>query len=714
MCNSDSLVVNVGYEGENPTITMRRIERPKANHKTTYCKTFLPDGASCGNSGCFTAPITFDEFPAGRSVLNKDEICSICINYEHSYMGDYELSVVCPTGGSAVLKTRAHGGGSIYTGIPYGGANDGTWDRKPTADGTNCDSASNMYGVGFDYCFSLNPDYTLVDGQKANTTLDGDYWIYNRTNMITITDYKFQTVPPPYKDAGKTAANSTFQTKKPSNPDEKTDYYKPDDDFSGLVGCPLNGTWEIKLCDFLGQDNGWIFSWSLDICGVKQGMDCNYQVGIDSVVWLPDSTYGDWDLGHFRGLDIVYLDSVRTLIKSPDTAGYFPINVSIFDEFGCRWDTNTAIKTVWTPKPNLGTNLLLCSTDTVVLDARDRFSYYPETDYHYIWDPSGKTTDTIYTQVNYDIDSMKYTVEVTNYQYDIRCRTRDSIRVVMSQQPQPNIDFDRYPLEGCEPFTIQFKNVSQGGDKFKWYFGDGDSSVAESPVHSFGKGSYNLKFYAESNSGCKDSIIADNLITVFPSPRARFSWEPTNPTVLNPKVHLVNRTEPQTDANRYYWEIQYDRNNPHSYHTMTDKDADFEWTTDGEDISASYIARLIAKTEQYGPSGNLVECRDTMENRILLVNDFLQFPTVITANGDGINDKFEIVNLINGFGYPNNSLAIYDKWGKRVYYKENITSEDDFWDPGKENAPTGSYFWRFSGKGYLGDIQRNGVVEVLR
>ena len=54
----------------------------------------------------------------------------------------------------------------------------------------------------------------------------------------------------------------------------------------------------------------------------------------------------------------------------------------------------------------------------------------------------------------------------------------------------------------------------------------------------------------------------------------------------------------------------------------------------------------------------------------------------------------------------------YDRWGKRVYYKENISKEEDFWDP--SNVPTGTYFWRFTGKGYLGDIQRNGVVEVIR
>ena len=108
-----------------------------------------------------------------------------------------------------------------------------------------------------------------------------------------------------------------------------------------------------------------------------------------------------------------------------------------------------------------------------------------------------------------------------------------------------------------------------------------------------------------------------------------------------------------------------------------------------------------------------MECRDSIENDILLVNDFLQFPNVITANGDGINDVFEIKNLIYGLGYPNNSLTIYNRWGKCVYHKVNISTEADWWDPAKDDIPAGTYFWHFSGKGYLGNIQRNGCVEVL-
>jgi gliding motility-associated-like protein len=87
---------------------------------------------------------------------------------------------------------------------------------------------------------------------------------------------------------------------------------------------------------------------------------------------------------------------------------------------------------------------------------------------------------------------------------------------------------------------------------------------------------------------------------------------------------------------------------------------------------------------------------------------------MVTPNSDGINDKFVIKNLVEGLAYPVNQLDIYDKWGSRVFHASNINKEEDFWDPAATNSPAGSYFYRFIGKGYKGNIEHNGVIEVLK
>ncbi|MBQ6956408.1 MAG: gliding motility-associated C-terminal domain-containing protein [Bacteroidales bacterium] len=747
MCTTDSSIVNIGYEGANATITMQKISFNKTKSRSIDCKTFIPDGprtqGRCGDSEkCFNATITFDDFPSGRVVQSAEDICSICINIEHEYLGDILGRIVCPTGQKArlwyanvghdpdlmsqtdVAELKAKGelydgmynGNGKWLGFPYGGNSHHNYDEQCTGveDWVKfCDSICNMYGEGWDYCFSLNANYKLNNGKNANTD-DHDpsnYFCQNNAgNDTTVQGFNFGVIPAPFVQAGQMATNCTTNARTPSNHEKQTGYYQPASDFSSLVGCPLNGDWTVQICDNFGQDNGWIFSWAIDFCGISSGVGCEYQVGIDSVLWWPDSAYGDFDLGHWRGLNIDMNTPTRSVIKSPDTAGYFPINVRIFDEFGCIWDTTTGIRTVWSPTPNIGDTVIVCDVETITLDASDRHT--PITNQTFKWEPFGQTTDTIETKALMGTSTL-YTVEVENFEYSTSCRTRDSVRVNINPQPMANFDPGVYPLEGCEPYTIHFENTSQFGEDYMWVFGDGDTSRAQSPTHTYGTGQYDFKYFVGNKAGCRDSLVYSKLITVYPSPVARFSWEPMNPTVMHPSVTFHNLTIPQSDENRYYWEIQYDRDNDVSYHTLRDVNPTFEWETDGSDISGNYTARLIAMTSNMGPSGYVIECRDTVESRILLVNDFLQFPNAVTPNGDGVNDKFIIRNLVNGLGYPNNSLAIYDRWGKRIFYKENIASEDDFWDPAATNTPAGTYFWRFNGKGYLGDIQRNGVIEVI-
>jgi len=39
--------------------------------------------------------------------------------------------------------------------------------------------------------------------------------------------------------------------------------YESEQPFSNLNGCPLNGTWEIEVCDIWGGDDGYIFDWTI-------------------------------------------------------------------------------------------------------------------------------------------------------------------------------------------------------------------------------------------------------------------------------------------------------------------------------------------------------------------------------------------------------------------------------------------------------------------
>lgn len=92
----------------------------------------------------------------------------------------------------------------------------------------------------------------------------------------------------------------------------------------------------------------------------------------------------------------------------------------------------------------------------------------------------------------------------------------------------------------------------------------------------------------------------------------------------------------------------------------------------------------------------------------------LRFPNLVTPNGDGYNDMFIIDNLIEDQCYPVNDLSIYNRWGRLVYHVENISQISDFWNPATTNAPDGTYYFVFHGSGIRGQVERKGVIEVLR
>lgn len=94
--------------------------------------------------------------------------------------------------------------------------------------------------------------------------------------------------------------------------------------------------------------------------------------------------------------------------------------------------------------------------------------------------------------------------------------------------------------------------------------------------------------------------------------------------------------------------------------------------------------------------------------------DYVLFPNVVTPNGDGINDIFEIHNLVDQNAFPENELIIYNRNGKIIYRAKNIKSKKDQWDPQATGSSEGTYFYRFYGKRHDKVLEFNGSIEVMR
>jgi gliding motility-associated-like protein len=74
----------------------------------------------------------------------------------------------------------------------------------------------------------------------------------------------------------------------------------------------------------------------------------------------------------------------------------------------------------------------------------------------------------------------------------------------------------------------------------------------------------------------------------------------------------------------------------------------------------------------------------------------LQAYNIITPDGDGKNDTFVVDNATL---YPNNELAVFNRWGREVYRRKNY---DNLWNGGDLGAGTYYYLFTANGQSFKG------------
>ena len=85
--------------------------------------------------------------------------------------------------------------------------------------------------------------------------------------------------------------------------------------------------------------------------------------------------------------------------------------------------------------------------------------------------------------------------------------------------PPPVAGFSASPINGCNSLTVNFTNLSTGNSvEYLWDFGDGNTSTATSPSHTYNTaGTYTVKLTA-TNSGGTDSKTETDFIKIGATP----------------------------------------------------------------------------------------------------------------------------------------------------------------------------------------------------
>ena len=305
ICTSSPTTVTIGYNPSNTAV----IFTPQATLGHSD-RIFLPDGQSCPPHGCsYRSPVTFDVFDADAIITSAEDIDYVRLNIEHSYIGDIYINITCPNGQKAdIMRYGGSGTSGCNSSIPNTsrGWTVATNQSNCThcyfgiaydVEGSNiCDSTEygNEPGIGWNYCWS--------DRNNAGFSYaSGDGIIYRTSNASD----------------GRTIDSSNTVT--------HSNFYHPDDNFSRLIGCPLNGTWYIEVVDGWSQDNGYIFEWELALNSSLIPVQCEVtsrQLIGPYTQRIDDSTFTiNWptDLTHDTVIDYTFRLLSRAAAAPPTT-----------------------------------------------------------------------------------------------------------------------------------------------------------------------------------------------------------------------------------------------------------------------------------------------------------------------------------------------------------------------------------------------------------
>jgi len=302
----------------------------------------------------------------------------------------------------------------------------------------------------------------------------------------------------------------------------------------------------------------------------------------------------------------------------------------------------------------------------------------------YVWDPpTGLSNANIGNPVASPTTTTTYSVIGTDAN---GCINTDQTTIIV--EPVPEAAFSA--VDVCIDDTMNFTNGSQPltGVTYQWSFGDGQFSTDQDPQNLYlNEGDFNVQLVVTWGN-CSDSI--GSTVTVNPRPSSGFVATPNYTTAIEP---LITFEDVSTDAISWDWDfgdgiLTTDQNPTHVF----------------GDTGVHVIS--LTTTNQFG-------CTDTILDSIYIAPfTTLYVPSAFTPDHDRINDTF--------YAYGQDlfyfDFRIYDRWGKELFYTDDILIGWDGRDrnTGKEIKP-GVYSYQIYYEDYRGRRQKKlGRISLIR
>jgi gliding motility-associated-like protein len=212
---------------------------------------------------------------------------------------------------------------------------------------------------------------------------------------------------------------------------------------------------------------------------------------------------------------------------------------------------------------------------------------------------------------------------------------------------------------GCAPLTVEFPDsLTTANVTWLWDLGDGTTSTAPAPTHTYSAGSYTIGLVVTTPAGCSAAAANSSSVTAYEGPVAGFTASTYSTDMSQPMVEF---TDGSTGAiNAYSWTFG-------DGGTSADQSPSYTYT----DVGTFDV--VLEVTDINGCTASA-----TQQVELLPVYDIV-IPNGFTPNPSGGNGgAYDPNDLSNDVFYPfvrfvkEYRMRIWNRWGELVFESDDV------------------------------------------
>lgn len=349
--------------------------------------------------------------------------------------------------------------------------------------------------------------------------------------------------------------------------------------------------------------------------------------------------------------------SAFPLVINTLAASHYDFTIS--DNNGCVENTSADVSQPLPIQVAIPQSVTICFGDQTTLSTQVTGGTSP---YSYNWLPVSATTASLTTS---PAVTTIYSVTVA----DVNNCTA-ATQTTVSVTPLPSADFVGLAQSGCAEYcTSLTPDLPQNQQwSYTWMFSDGGVVNDYTGDYCFNRGGiYGASLTVTNDDNCSVTYSVNSFITVYDNPKAAFSYNPTEISILEPSVNFENQS---TNASNYLWTFDDGT-------TSIAEDPFYTYLTEGE-----HLVTLVAT--------NGDGCIDSVYKIIVVQGEYAVYvPNAFTPNGDKDNEFFRPYGV--GVDEDHYEMMIFDRWGMMLYkttdwekgawdgtFKGNVVQQDTY------------------------------------